>query len=324
MKTAILSDVHANLQALQAVLDDVDRAGAEEIWLLGDLVVYGANPRECIRVIKERMTAGAGSARVTHLFCGNNDFAIINDRIPDNESLFEKTSSQAASAGIDGAAKTPLAETVLIERGDAAKASHIWTSRVLSNDDKNFLRGFTQIPVVSQNGKWVMLHANPCDPMGLHGSYVRAIEDAEEAFVCMEAESHPHICFLGHTHMQSAFCQYDPSRLYANVKEYNWQSLTGVTLKLSEPTAFSDGRSPRWLINPGSVGQPRDGNPNAGYALFDSEALTMEFRRLQYDVNGAVEALKDIDLSITGVDKEEDIQKRREMLIERLETGGLK
>ena len=320
MMVAILSDIHANLAALKAVLTDAEQHGVSEAWFLGDLVVYGPDPLECIGLLRSYSDPGKKGLRLTRMLRGNNDEAVLN-----------------AVAGKEVGTSYTLLET--LNGGDGQKAagagaveySHAWTVAILkaAPAERDFLEKLAGLPIEDDSGKWLLLHANPCDPIGEMGSYIYSEADAEEAFICLERK--PAICFFGHTHAQCVFERIEPQRLYANAMQYSWQSLRdrAAALELSG-TSGSEVKGERtlWLVNPGSVGQPRDGDARACYALFDTEARSVTMRRVTYDVGETVAALgakmKFEQIGAVGGDyNEASLGVAVRTLQERLKSGGL-
>jgi diadenosine tetraphosphatase ApaH/serine/threonine PP2A family protein phosphatase len=220
MRCALVSDIHANLLALEAVLADIDNQ-ADRIWCLGDIVGYGPNPNECVARVRER-----GAVSVV----GNHDWACLG--------------------------KVDLAEF----NPDARRACH-WTMEQLTDESRSFL---DQLPTSLVIGDFTMVHGSPRSPVW---EYITQPEIAEQNRDYFDTS----ICLVGHTHVPLAF------RLDAHAAtscERRW--LSGEqTLDLS---------TGRWILNPGGVGQPRDGNPEASYCLIDTTAMVVRIRRVPYNV----------------------------------------
>lgn len=218
MRVAVISDIHANLAALEAVLEEVDREAPDAIWCLGDIVGYGPEPSSC-RGLVERRTSVCLS--------GNHDLGALG--LIDVERTF-----------------TP----------EAAIAAR-WTAERLTPDDRRFLESLE--PRRSEPGVG-LYHGSPRDPIW---EYVVSAEAAAGAFA---ADPSP-VILVGHSHIALAIELADELRGGA-VPE-------GTSVSL---------RSGRWLLNPGSVGQPRDGDPRAAWLLLDLEEGTAAFRRTPYDI----------------------------------------
>ena len=209
MRVAIISDIHANLEALTAVLADIDAEGVDRIVCLGDVVGYGANPAECLALVR---------ARAPHCVLGNHDSAVFE---PELRLLFSTNARAAAE----------------------------WTARQLDAEAVAWLRA---LPFRLLLDGVLFVHAAPSEP-----------ERWDYVFGLMEARMHAasfteRLCFIGHTHHAAVYS------LRPAVKHYN---------------GFD-----RFIINPGSVGQPRDGNPRASYGLLDTVAGSYENRRIEYDI----------------------------------------
>jgi predicted phosphodiesterase len=216
MRLAVLSDIHANLAALDAVCDDMP--GVDELWTLGDTVGYGPQPNEVIRRLQE-----LGARAVT----GNHDGAAIGT--------------------VDVSWFNP----------DAA-AAITWTKRVLDDNARAYLAA---LPEIRRDGELTAVHGSPREPIWEY------ITDAAIAAANMSAFDTRH-CLYGHTHLPVI---YQEDGIHIAV----------VPATTSSPIALDARRA---LINPGSVGQPRDGNPDASYLLLDTDTGRAEFRRVRYDI----------------------------------------
>jgi predicted phosphodiesterase len=222
MRCLIVSDIHSNLEAFEAVLD---HAGpVDSVWCLGDLVGYGPDPNACVELLRAR----------PHLcIAGNHDWAALG--------------------------RLGLAEF----NADARQAS-LWTRKQLTPDNLAFLEALPkELPEPAQEHFW-LAHGSPCHPIW---EYILAEWSASAAFGCFDTT----FCFHGHTHLPLLIrvaSQEGSERLV-------WSQPAGELYSLGQE---------RMLINPGSVGQPRDGNPRASYMLLDPDALTLEHRRVEYEV----------------------------------------
>ncbi len=227
MRAAIISDIHSNLPALEAVLDDIDEIGADEIWCLGDIVGYGADPNDCTTLIRER---------TAHSLIGNHDLAVLGN-------IDATTFSAHAAFAV------------------------AWTKEVCSYETLEFLSGLG--PSSERDGVG-LFHASPRDPVW---EYVLSFEQATE---CLEMQPEP-VCMIGHSHVALHFTGPDVD---GQVK--GAQALAGTELDLSHG---------RWLINPGSVGQPRDGDPRAAWLEFDDDGWKSTHHRVKYDIDAASDAI---------------------------------
>ncbi|MEE9219840.1 MAG: metallophosphoesterase family protein [Acidobacteriota bacterium] len=236
MRTLVLSDVHANLEALRAVLADARQRRWEQVWVLGDLVGYGAEPEAAVREVRA-LEPGV-------LVRGNHDKVV---------------------SGIESAEGFNV----------AARAAVEWTHQALSADSLEFLRGLTRGPVVAAPGIWVA-HGAPLDEDEylLEGASAAAQFDAGDFS----------LCFIGHTHIACVF------------------SLRAGRLdRIAPPPAGGMRLWPgeRHLFNPGSVGQPRDRDPRAAYAIYDTARGEIEHYRVAYDVQKAARKILDAGLPAT-------------------------
>ena len=221
MKWGILSDVHGNLEALQAVIVDLRQEGAERIAFLGDAVGYGANPNECLLLLRER---------TEWMVAGNHDYGAVGLT---DVSYFNP----------------------------AAKAAVIWTGRQLSAEGRAFLRG---LPLLSQVAGITLVHATPHAPA--EWNYIFTFPEAEEAFRAMVGE----LAFIGHSHSPLILAKKGDGK---------------VTICEEEEATLKEGM--RYIINVGSVGQPRDGNPKAAYGLYDEAGKKYLLKRVDYDIETA-------------------------------------
>jgi predicted phosphodiesterase len=218
MRIAVISDIHSNLHALEAVLADIDAEAPDEIWCLGDVVGYGPRPNECADIVRERAAV---------VLVGNHDLAAIGT--------------------LDTSDFGPL----------AAESAH-WTGQNLGDAQAAWLQ--TLEPAATRAGL-ELYHGSPRDPVW---EYVLTEEVALEN---LELTSAP-VVLVGHSHLALAL-SWDGRRLDGGLA-------SGGT-ELDTPGA-------RWLINPGSVGQPRDSDPRAAWLLIDDEAGRAAFRRVLYPI----------------------------------------
>jgi diadenosine tetraphosphatase ApaH/serine/threonine PP2A family protein phosphatase len=231
MRIALLSDVHGNLPAFEAVLEDVDAQGVEEIWCLGDLVGYGAQPDGCVELARDRCDLS---------LAGNHDL-VVTDEIP----ITDFSSSAAAAAR--------------------------WTQETISEEALAYLRGLSP---ADPEREPAIYHASPRDPVW---EYVLSSWQADENFDVMEAR----VGAVGHSHVALWFRRDDSGKV------------SGATAEAGEEHDLSSGR---WLVNPGGVGQPRDGDPRAAWLLLDTEGWTATWRRVEYPIDEAARAIEEAGL----------------------------
>ncbi|HYH09726.1 MAG TPA: metallophosphoesterase family protein [Thermoanaerobaculia bacterium] len=222
MRALVVSDLHANAEALRAVLKRMQRKKFDHVFCLGDFVGYGANPNQILDTMR--------TLRTKKVFIRGN-----HDRV---------------ASGLDNADGF----------NQAAKTSALWTREHLSPANRRFLRDLTHGPVVHRE---VMLcHGSPYD----EDEYVFNVHHAAQVLALYES---PFILF-GHTHLPAVF-SIDPDR---NVSGFAVR--TDATVKLDAHK--------RYLINPGSVGQPRDRNPQSSCIILDTTKRTVQFFRTEYDI----------------------------------------
>ncbi|HVP59720.1 MAG TPA: metallophosphoesterase family protein [Myxococcaceae bacterium] len=231
MRLALLSDLHANLEALEAVLEHGAKQGAEQLAFLGDLVGYGADPGPVVERVQAAVAAGALALK------GNHD--------------------EAATRGAPSSM-----------RADAARAV-AWTREHLTEEQLAFLAG---LPLTIQRGERLFVHASASDPA--QWLYVLSAVDAGRSLRSVSARE----IFCGHTHTPALY------HLAADGSVSAFRPVPGTPIKLS---VFR-----RWLVIPGSVGQPRDGNPAACYAMFDDVADVLVFHRVPYDAERAARKIR--------------------------------
>ena len=216
MRLAILSDIHSNLQALQQALSVVNGLGVDQILCLGDIVGYGANPNECVDLIRKHCAT---------VVRGNHDLATVD-----------------------------LAHSAF--HPEEARAVNAWTLKKLTGENRRYL---AWLPFRQVEGGFTLVHACPESP--LDWDHIQSRESAAKQFSHFTTS----VCFVGHTHIPFVLRE----------------DLLSGQLK----------RDMKVLINVGSVGQSRDGNPQLSFGIFDTEGWAYENIRSPYDVQGAVSAI---------------------------------
>ncbi len=227
MRVAVVSDIHANRHAFEAVLADVDAAGAEELWCLGDLVGYGGDPDACVALAE---------AHCAICLAGNHDLAVVDVLSLDDFS-----------------------------RGAALAAR--WTRDVISEETREYLLSLSPKGSVEGVG---LFHASPRDPIW---EYVLSGLTAELCFDVTDFR----VSLIGHSHVALSFDRQEGS------------PASGTTRREGTELDVSAGQ---WLINPGSVGQPRDGDPRAAWLLLDTGEWTAQWRRVEYPIDAAAAAIE--------------------------------
>jgi diadenosine tetraphosphatase ApaH/serine/threonine PP2A family protein phosphatase len=233
MRVAILTDIHSNLPALEAVLAAIDEAGIERRWCLGDVVGYGAQPDECAKLVSERCELS---------LVGNHDLAVTGE-------ISTEVFSASAAAAVE------------------------WTRSNCEQSTIDYLKGLKPEDTEHEVG---LYHASPRDPVW---EYVLAVDQARE---CM-AEQSARVSLIGHSHVALWFS--DGEGLPG--ADGGGQAEGGREIDLS---------SDRWLINPGSVGQPRDGDPRAAWLELDTDKWVATFHRVQYDIDRAAGPIREASL----------------------------
>ncbi len=218
MRTLIISDIHSNLTALKAVLNDA--RPFDRVWCLGDIVGYGPDPNECISTVKE----------LSLLKCvkGNHDAAIIGD---------------INIAGFNYQARVSLE----------------WLDTVISHENRRWLADLHEMIVLDEV---TLVHGSPRSSIW---EYVMDVQIARENMGAFETL----ICLVGHTHIPCVFSQEDEEL----------KSTKRFPLHIDEPIKMVY----KSILNPGSVGQPRDHDPRASYILYDDETNQWNYRRISYD-----------------------------------------
>ncbi|HWX87220.1 MAG TPA: metallophosphoesterase family protein [Solirubrobacteraceae bacterium] len=227
MKVAVVSDIHSNRQAFEAVLEAVADSEATELWCLGDIVGYGADPDACVELVRRHVAV---------CLAGNHDIAVTGE--------------------------LPLDE---FTRGAGLAAQ--WTREVIAPRNLSFL---ADLQPQGEEGQVGLYHASPRDPVW---EYVLSALLAE---LCLDAQAR-RVCLIGHSHVASSFVRYEG------------EPATGEPRREGTDLDISTGE---WLLNPGSVGQPRDGDPRAAWLLLDLAGQGVSYRRTPYDVAGAAAAIR--------------------------------
>jgi diadenosine tetraphosphatase ApaH/serine/threonine PP2A family protein phosphatase len=217
MRVAVISDVHANYHALEAVLREIDAVRVDAVWCLGDTVGYGPRPNECCDVVDNR---------ADYCLVGNHDLVVIG-------------------------------ELAVSEFNDEAAAAAVWTAEVLTPESRAFLARLKPLGHVEGVD---LFHASARDPVW---EYVLTEEAATATLELADAP----LVLVGHSHVALAITA-DDGRISGGPAPGG----SKVTL---------EGRN---LLNPGSVGQPRDGDPRAAWLLLDLEERLAEFHRVAYSI----------------------------------------
>ncbi len=228
MKYAIFSDVHANLEALEAVFADMDQQEVDEFVCLGDLVGYGGSPSEVMKLVYER---------VSLIVAGNHDYAISGKLSLEQFNTYAREAAE-------------------------------WTNEQLTEDQ---LDDLNTLPLLEMKEEMTFVHSTILAPEKF--DYILTAYDAHMNFEEMETK----VGFMGHSHIPVNF-------IYRENLHHNKDDRLDLD---------SDSRA---LVNVGSVGQPRDEDPRACYALYDSDEHLVEIRRVDYDIDTAANKIHDAGL----------------------------
>jgi diadenosine tetraphosphatase ApaH/serine/threonine PP2A family protein phosphatase len=288
-KHAIFSDIHANWEALVAVYSDFAKVdGLRDVCSLGDLVGYGANPNEVISGLYSLVKKGY----TVHYCMGNHDAAALGhyefvdlhnplelDRLANEEGLRNLQDIARHYRDAKNRKFVPVRYN--------AKASMTWTQERLSDAARKFLATESKDFLLLADGV-LAVHASPRDPLF---DYITNATRAQKA-IDSPLMNGIHLCFIGHTHIQGIW-------------QFNAEDIinyAGNVVVMHPPTTIEDTRvsvdpaTTITMVNVGSVGQPRDGDPRAVYAIYDDEAHTVELRRVAYDVAAARQKIIDSGL----------------------------
>jgi len=226
MRVLIISDIHANITALETVLAEAGKYDA--VWCLGDLVGYGPDPNECITRVRQ----------LPGIQCiiGNHDMAALQQ--------------------LDSDSFNPEARTAIV-----------WTQKSLTESSRIFLQ---HLPEKIELPDVTLAHGSPRHPVW---EYLLDTRTATYSFDFFDTP----LCFVGHTHLPVIFSM--------NHSFYGaTQTVPDANTSISAPQ--------RAILNPGSVGQPRDHDPRAAYAIYDTDSKTWEYRRVSYDILSVQERMR--------------------------------
>ena len=221
MKAALLSDIHGNLEAFRAVRESITAHGAEDIIFLGDIVGYGADPNECVELLRTLTDCS---------IAGNHDFAAVQ-------------------------------KTDIKYFNPHAKEAIVWTAQQLTAENARFL---ASLPLLVTRHHVTFVHSTPMLPQ--LWDYIMTTAEAGVSFQNFSGQA----CFIGHSHYPLIFIEDSSGAITES-------SCTACTLEDNH----------RYIINIGSVGQPRDGTPLASYGLYDTESKEFRLIRVAYDIVAA-------------------------------------
>lgn len=237
MRLAIISDIHANLEALTATLLDIDAQNVNQIYCLGDIVGYGADPVACLELVRKRCPEA---------LMGNHEHAVLGLLSPS-------------------------------QLNDIARNSLSWTADQLTDEHKSFLTSLKTDLVVD---KLHLVHASPWEPTRWH--YVLTDDAAINAL----DNARTNLCLIGHTHLPVIFSRAENGSVRKRIGH-----------------DFLPDPDQKYIVNTGSVGQPRDNNPRACYLIYDSEAYQISYHRVEYDIALAQSKMTKIEASTLLIDR---------------------
>jgi len=236
MRLAIISDIHSNFEALEAVLAQIRRESVDAVLNLGDLVGYNASPNECLELLLGQ--------NIFNL-AGNHDLALLD---PERAGSFNIIAHQAL----------------------------MWSREQIR---PGFLKFLEALPMTQElGGRFLACHGTPTSA----DTYISYHFQGKRVFKQMAQQANLKVCFFGHTHRRAIW--------YRDIRG------TVASREIAQPKVDLL-REGHYLINPGSVGQPRDGNPEAAYAIFDLEEFSIHFKSVPYDVAGAQRRIIEAGLS---------------------------
>lgn len=241
MKIAVISDIHGNLEALTAVLKDIESMKVDRIHCLGDVVGYGCNPRECLELVTNNCEIK---------LVGNHEFMVMG--------LIPKENCNSI-----------------------AQISLKWTREQLTDYEMTLLEEFE---INRTEGSFHFVHASPHEPD--QWNYILDPVQADLAFKALKTN----YCFVGHSHIPLICVE-----------------MVGDQPRMKTGHDFVMDEEYRYIINVGSVGQPRDSDPNSCYVTVDTESLDVNYRRIEYDVAKTQQKMTQAELP--------------EMLVKRLSIG---
>lgn len=233
MRYAVISDIHGNVEALEAVLDDIEKRSIDSIVCLGDIVGYYPDPERCVDLIKEKSAL---------CVAGNHDYAAIGKIDTENFTYY-------------------------------AFAAMEWTKQNISENAKKFL---STLPLTIEKDNMFFTHSSPSNPQDWAYVFPDSEDSVFEAFSSLVY----HINFIGHTHWPSIMIQ-EKDR---------------IILYSDHRVILSDENN--YLINVGSVGQPRDFDCRSCYAVLDSETKELSLNRVSYDYTVTQKKITDNNLPL--------------------------
>jgi predicted phosphodiesterase len=236
MRIAIFSDVHSNLEALTAVIREIENAAPDRVYFLGDAVGYGPDPNECVERIFEI---------ADKFVAGNHDHGVVD-------------------------------RTDITHFNDFARQAVLWTRSVLTPVNRERI---LSMPFTDQEDDFFLVHASPDHPG--NWSYVFTVLDSAHHFDFFEGK----VCLIGHSHCPEVYIH------------------DGNEIEKSKETMLTFRENYRYIVNIGSVGQPRDMNPDSVYVLYDSEERKLSYHRVQYNYRITQQKMRTANLPSFLIDR---------------------
>ncbi|MCU0494966.1 MAG: metallophosphatase family protein [Chloroflexaceae bacterium] len=232
MRILIVSDIHSNIVAFEAVLAAADQF--DDVWCLGDIIGYGPAPNDCVEMIRPR---------ANEIIIGNHDLAC-------------------------------LGKVDLDDFNPDARRANEWNGRQLKDTNRSWLERLNPRKQIDE--RFTIAHGSPREPVW---EYLLTCDEALENGAYFDTQ----VCFIGHSHVQLFF------RLASDGHCTRTRPHSGDVLDLNTP-------GERFIINPGSVGQPRDYDRRAAYAILDTDAGLLEFHRVEYDIQKTQQQMREAKL----------------------------
>lgn len=251
MRILVLSDIHANLAALETVLAHT-RDAYDELWCLGDIVGYGPRPNECVACIREAATLCVP---------GNHDLAVLN-------------------------------QLDMRQFNDMARTAILWTRAELAQDNADWLAQLEPVPVSLPDKSLLATHGSPRDPVS---EYMLDLDTAYENWLRFSEQ----YCLVGHTHLPAIFRlrRHETGEGSHEAQMEQLKPESGMTLALQPNTDH------RVILNPGSVGQPRDKDNRASFAILDSQDMTWCYERIAYPIELTQAQMQEANLPRILIDR---------------------
>lgn len=218
MRIGILSDIHSNLEAFEAVINYAENEKVDEYLCLGDIVGYGTNPNRCVEIVRDL---------TPKIVAGNHDYGVCG-------------------------------KTDIYYFNDVARQAIKWTRKNISAENVDFIKS---LPLKIEDENSVFVHSTPSSPE--KWNYIMNMYDSIKEFKQLKKK----LCFIGHSHQPVIFSM---------TSDYE------VSSSIDDSLIFN--KNKKYIVNAGSIGQPRDGNPKASFLLYDTDKNKITYSRIEYDI----------------------------------------